>query len=148
MTDYNQDYFFIRSDNVNNTRLPSLVPDTNTGERRFHYEPEPTGSAPLIFSNGWKEEFRRRGVRDDLTDILFDGNNFMVRERLLQYEIPNLHIHPAIYIDDRDEWHEDYWYLTFSELLTAGIETRRTMMTTRLWRAARYASVEYSQRRG
>ncbi|MEJ7807501.1 MAG: hypothetical protein WKG03_16450 [Telluria sp.] len=25
-------------------------------------------------------------------------------------------MHPAIYIDDRDNWHEDYWYLTFTEL--------------------------------
>jgi hypothetical protein len=121
MTDYNQDYFFIRSDDVANTRLPSLSADTNTRERRFRYEPEPVGSAPLIFSNGWKEEYLKRGVKDDVTDILFDGNNFMVRdhmrEKLLQLDIPNLHIHPAIYIDDRDEWHEDYWYLTFSKLL-------------------------------
>ena len=54
-----------------------------------------------------------------MADILFDGANFIVRspihDRLLAYDIPNLGIHPSIYIDDRDVWHEDYWYLAFTE---------------------------------
>lgn len=121
MTDHNSQYFFIRADNVNNTRLPSLCPDTNTSERRFRYDPEPIGSAPLIFTNGWKEEYLQRGIKDDVTDVLFDGNNFAVRDRirrqLLELNVPHLHIHPTIYIDDSGQWHEDYWYLTFSKLL-------------------------------
>ena len=24
-------------------------------------------------------------------------------------------MHPAIYIDDNEKWHEDYWYLTFTK---------------------------------
>lgn len=120
MTKHHEDYFFIRSDRTNNPRLPAMFPDTNTAERGFRYVPEPPGSAPLIFTNGWKEEFKQRGVRDDVADILFDASNLVVRdhirERLLHLEIPNLYIHPAVYIDDRGEWHEDYWYLTFANV--------------------------------
>jgi hypothetical protein len=25
-------------------------------------------------------------------------------------------MHPAVYIDDNDKWHEDYWYLTFTKI--------------------------------
>ncbi|PLK46935.1 hypothetical protein C0V76_19345 [Uliginosibacterium sp. TH139] len=45
-------------------------------------------------------------------DIIVDDN---IRERLLNYDFPNLHIYPSIYIDDQDQWHEDRWYLTFTE---------------------------------
>jgi hypothetical protein len=119
MTKFDHDYFFIRSDAANN-RLPFLKADLNTQERHHDFQPQPMGSAPLVFVNGMKEDFRERRVKADVTDILFNGSNFMVRdhmrEQLLQFDIPNLHIHPAIYIDDSDDWHEDYWFLTFSTL--------------------------------
>lgn len=117
MNNYDHDYFFIRLDD-NNERLPYLRPDTNTSERRFRNRAQPPGSAPLIFTNALKQDFRDAGKKDDAADILFESSNFVVRdhirERLLQYEIPNMHIHPAVYIDDRDKWHENYWFLVFT----------------------------------
>jgi hypothetical protein len=115
MSSYDDDYFFILKDD--NPRLPSLKPDTNTAERRYDVEPPAMGSAPLIFSNAWKDENLRDGLKDDVADILFEGANFMVRdhirERLLAADLPGLTIHPAIYIDDAGNWHEDFWFLTF-----------------------------------
>jgi hypothetical protein len=120
MKNYNQEYYFIEKDE-SNERLPSLLPDRNTQDRRFRHENEQPGSPPLVFSNGWKHENLKNRTKDVIADILFDGSNFMVkgyiRERLLNYDISNLNIHPAIYIDDRDTWHEDYWYLTFTRLI-------------------------------
>jgi len=50
---------------------------------------------------------------------LFDGANPVVRsgirEKLLNYDIPNLHMHPTVYIHDDGKWHEDLWYLTLTE---------------------------------
>jgi hypothetical protein len=52
---------------------------------------------------------------------MFDGFNPVVhtpiRNKLLHFNIPNLEIQPAIYVDDWGKWHENYWYLTFTEEL-------------------------------
>jgi hypothetical protein len=114
MSKYDDEYFFIRSDD-DNERLPALTPDTNTNERRYAQQRPAPGSAPLIFTNGWKEEFAARRVKDEVADILFEGVNFIVRdhirERLLALEIPHLYMHPAVYIDDLGNWHEDFWFV-------------------------------------
>jgi hypothetical protein len=114
MSDYDQDYFFIRGDE-DNERRPALKPDMNTSERRYAQFPPPPGSAPLIFTNAFRDEFLADGVKDEACDILFDGIYFIVRdhirERLLQLDIPEVFLHPAVYIDDRGNWHEDYWFV-------------------------------------
>ena len=73
----------------------------------------------MRFLNGWREKRLAQGIRTKAQDVLFQGTNLVVRdrvrERLLRYRIPALHVHPSIYIDDQDEWHEDYWYLTFAD---------------------------------
>jgi hypothetical protein len=115
MSKYDQDYFFVVKDN-RDERLPELAATDSTENRQYQHQRQPVGSAPLIFTNGWREDNLENKVKDTLADILFDGADLMVRshirERLLNYEIPNLAIHPAVYIDDREVWHEDYWYLT------------------------------------
>ena len=118
MSKYDKDYFLIVRDS-NDERLPELAATDNTENRQYRYERQPVGSAPLVFSNGWKEDNLKAKVKDTVADILFDGSNFMVRspirERLLAYDFPYLAIHPSIYIDDRDVRHEDYWYLAFTQ---------------------------------
>ncbi len=118
MTDYDSEYFFIRKPR-REPKYPFLVPDKNTEGRRYRYEKQVPGSAPLVFTNGNKDDNKNAGVTSVTPDILFAGADMVVRgeirEKLLPLEIPNLSIHPAIYIDDKDQWHEDYWYLTFTE---------------------------------
>lgn len=118
MSKYDQDYFLVVKDSEDQ-RLPELAATDNTESRLYRYERQPIGSAPLVFSNGWKEDNLQAKVKDTVADILFDGSNLMVagriREHLVAYDIPDLGIHPAIYIDDRDVWHEDYWYLAFAQ---------------------------------
>lgn len=118
MSKYNNEYFFIRQPR-NSDHLPFLCPDINTEDRTFRFEAQPPGSPPLVFFNGWKKENLQQGIRDVATKILFNGSNLVVdtsiREKLIPLEVPNLFLHPAIYIDDRDNWHENYWYMTFTQ---------------------------------
>lgn len=119
MSKYDQDYFSIVKD-TKDERLPELAATDNTENRQFQFARQPVGSAPLVFTNGWREDNLENKVKDTVADILFDGADFMVkshiRERLLAYDIPHLAIHPAVYIDDREVWHEDYWYFTFTDV--------------------------------
>lgn len=114
MSKFNDHYFFIRPDE-SNERLPFLTPDVNTCERRYTEHPVSPGSAPLIFSNGWKAEFAARGIKEDVADVLFEGLGFIVRDhirdRLLSLDLCEVHLHPAVYIDDSGNWHEDYWFV-------------------------------------
>ena len=120
MNDYDQQYYFVRSAD-NDIRPPDLSPDVNTEDRKFRYQQQPMGSAPLVFTNGAKEYRQKNRIRTVKVppDILFDGSNLMVRSRireaLLEFDIDHLHMHPAIYIHDDGKWHEDYWYMTFTE---------------------------------
>lgn len=120
MNHYNDEYFFIRK-SKNNDFLPFLEPDVNTENRRFRFEVQPAGSPPLVFHNTWKEENKKRGIHAATPSVLFEGDDLVVntaiRDSLLIADIPHLAMHPAIYIDDQEEWHENYWFLTFTNWL-------------------------------
>lgn len=118
MSNYEQQYYILSSARVNG--IPFLGPDENTAERNFSFERQPVGSAPLVFGNKEKERYRAEGVKDVVSAILFHGNNLVVRtsirDALLDLNVPNMCMHPAIFVDDGDKWHEGYWYVTFTEL--------------------------------
>jgi hypothetical protein len=120
------EYYFVlkpRQDDSVRDLIPSLSPDEDTAKLPFRYQRIPFGSKPLVFENGAKELFQKRGYTTvkNLPDVLFDGSNPVVRsalrEKLLALEIPTLELQPAIYIDDWGKWHEDFWYLTFTSRL-------------------------------
>lgn len=116
-------YFFIldpQQDFVERDLFPFLSPDEDTAALPYSYEKLPLGSKPLKFHNGNKDYVQRRGyttIRKP-PDVLFSGSNPLVRsdlrEKLLGLDIPNLELQPAIFVDDWNEWHEDYWFLTFT----------------------------------
>lgn len=118
MSDYTQQYYILRAEKKDN--IPFLGPDENTVERVFGFEQQPVGSPPLIFKNSLKERLAADRIKEFIGSILFHGNNLVVktaiRDALLDLDVPNMFMHPAIYIDDRDVWHEDYWYCTFTSL--------------------------------
>ncbi|NVM79945.1 hypothetical protein FHW83_005787 [Duganella sp. SG902] len=111
------EYYFIRK--PDDDRLPFLVPDENTEDRCFRFEPQPQGSPPLVFHNGWRDLQRKNKIVGVTPDILFAGADLVVRdairERLLEHRIPSMHMHPVVYIDNAGQWHEDFWYLTFAD---------------------------------
>jgi hypothetical protein len=118
MRNYEEQYYILRA--AKGDQVPYLGPDENTVERNCSFERQPVGSAPLVFTNTERERNLAERVKDAVAPILFHGSNPLVssaiRDALLAYDIPDMFMHPAIYIDDRDKWHEGYWYLTFTEL--------------------------------
>lgn len=121
MSDLAQQYFFlIRPDNE---ALPYLQPTDETANLNFRFEQMPLGMKPLMFFNGIADMQKENKIAPlkSLPDILFSGTDLVVRDRirekLLKADIPNLAPQASIYIDEKDKWHEDYWYLTFTDRL-------------------------------
>lgn len=117
MSKYNDDYFFILK--KQDDGIPYLVPDKNTENRDYGYRQQPLGSPPLVFHNGWKEQNKKNKIDGLTPHVLFCGRDLVVKKAiydvLVGIEIPDLHLHPAIYIDNKEKWHEDYWYMTFTK---------------------------------
>jgi len=119
MSQFDHEYFFV--ERPNNECLPILSPDKDTVAKPFRYEKLPLGQKPLIFYNGLLEDCLKNGLMpiDPPPDVLFSVGDLVVREHIAKklddLEIPNLAIQPAIYIDHKKKWHEDYWFLTFTK---------------------------------
>jgi hypothetical protein len=111
---YEDEYYFIRK--PRDTKVPSLQADDDTSRLNYSFEAFPL-DPPLVFVNSWKERNLAKGIRELISDILFEGSDMIVsdkiRNRLLGHEVPSLHMYPSVYIDDQDRWHEKYWYMTF-----------------------------------
>lgn len=112
--------FFVPKDDARGN-LPFLVPDADTAQRRYVKCPPSVKSAPLIFSNGWKEEFAARRIKEYVADVLFDATTCIVRghlrERLVEFELPYVYFHPSVYIDDVGNPHLDFWYVGIQNYL-------------------------------
>lgn len=116
---FEDEYYFI-SKPKSSPRLPSLMPDERTAQLNYDFEALPSWQRPLKFFNAWRDDCRKQGIKTLVPPVLFDGTDMVVdhkcRLRLVRYgDIPNLHIHPAVYVDDQDHQHENYWFLTFTD---------------------------------
>lgn len=118
MNDLTQQYYIVRRAKGEN--VPILGTDEVTMQRNFSFERQPVGATPIVFRNHDRQNNLASGLKEFVAPILFHANNLVVRtsirESLLDLDIPGMYMHPSIYIDDLDNWHEDYWYLTFTEL--------------------------------
>lgn len=119
MKKYESQYYFLRKPG-GDERIPSLSPDDDTLSRNYDFEVPPIGSPPFVFFNGGKEynDKRRISPLRKIPAILFDGSNLLIpgfmREALLELDISDLHMHPAVYVHDDGKWYEDYWYMIFT----------------------------------
>jgi hypothetical protein len=119
MSAFNKEYFFILL--PEDEHIPRPSPDDDTAAKPYAYKVQPIGQKPFIFHNGALDWQRERDIvpMDPPPKVMFDGSDMMVvyeiAKELRDYEIPNLAIQPAIYIDHKDQWHENYWFLTFTE---------------------------------
>jgi hypothetical protein len=109
---FNKEYFIISR--PDDDRLPAPSPDADAAENR--YKVQPLGAKPLIFREGFPED---ETIYNNLPDIIQDGFDILVineiAEKLRDMDIPNLAVQPAIFIDHKKKWHENYWYLTFTK---------------------------------
>lgn len=74
--------------------------------------------SPLKFTNGWRKENKDEGVIERVGEVLFFGSKIIISERIRDNIIElaggvgiNAKFYPAIYINDNDEWCENYWYV-------------------------------------
>lgn len=120
MTSFDQDYFIIRKVRRRD-EVPSLSADDTTVSRAHNYSRQDPTSPPFTFVNGAREYNEKRGVKSVavLPEILFEGSNMLVKhdvkETLDTFGIPNLCMHPAIYIHDDGTRYDDFWYIAFDE---------------------------------
>lgn len=116
---YDQDYFILRE--AENDAIPEMTPDAATANLPYSRRVMPAGGKPLMFHNGLLDWQKRRGVTplDPPPGVLFDGTAPLVdderAEKLQALSLPNIALNAAIYIDHKDEWHENYWYVAFLE---------------------------------
>jgi hypothetical protein len=119
MSKFDKEYFFLRR--TDDDRFSILTPDEDTVAKEYSYKAQSMGQKPFIFYNGILDLQQARGVEPaDPSDVLFNGSDVLVREKIAdklwgEYDIPNMAIQPAIYIDHKKKWHEDFWFLTFTE---------------------------------
>jgi hypothetical protein len=60
MANWDNEYFFVLK--PTGDRSPFLVPDGYTEGKGFGFEPQPFGSPPLVFMNGWRNENTKEGI--------------------------------------------------------------------------------------
>lgn len=120
MNDFNEEYYLIGKVPMRDD-IPSLTASGDTVDRDYNYARQSSSSLPLTFVNGAKAYNARRGIQSVRVppEILFNGSNMLVktdvRDELLELDIPNLCLHPSIYVHDDGNRYEDYWYVAFTE---------------------------------
>jgi hypothetical protein len=121
MNSFNREYLFILQ--PEDECLPSLTPDKDTALKPYDWEMLSPEEKPPTFFNGGYEMQKRKKVTpiDPVPDILFSGNSLLVvtaiADKLRDLNIKNLAIQPAIYIDHKNNHHDNYWLLTFTKSL-------------------------------
>lgn len=117
MNKYNEQYYIARKP-FNDNQL-HIKADRKTAERDYFYKKMVLGEAPLFFENSYKEEDKDKGIKRSITDVLLDSSDLLVcnkiRNELIQYEIDGMQFYPSVYIDDDNNWNENYWFLNFYE---------------------------------
>lgn len=100
--DYDREYFFLRKPDA--ARFPFLFPDEDTQDRDFRFARQAPDSPPLIFTNAWADENKRRRISTVTPKVLFDGTDIAVHtsiyEQLIGLDLPGVYMHPSVYIDD------------------------------------------------
>lgn len=122
MTDYNEQYYISLVPAGDDILFPKL--QKRSAKSRYRIRKYDTNQGPLFFENCWREEDKRMGVkRDPLPDILVEGSELIVPPVLKEYlqhtSIVGMQFVHAIYVDDDDHWHENYWAMNFYERIAA-----------------------------
>ncbi len=113
MNNFNDEYYIAFRPSGDNQIY--IKPDLKTAMRKYHFKKLNYGEAPLIFLNGFRDEDNNKWP---VTDLFVDTSGVLIndslRVELNKYDISYMQIYPSIYIDDKDNHHDNtYWYLGF-----------------------------------
>jgi len=126
MTAYDECYYILQRPHGDDQVC--AVADQKTANRGYHYRQLQAGESPLFFENGYRDKDKNAWP---VTNMLVTGPGFLVtnaiREKLKFLNIDNMQIYPAVYIDDADTWHENYWFVGFYEELDCWDRQRSTV---------------------
>lgn len=117
MTNYNEQYYICAVPSGGDHLFVGRQSKTASG--RFWCEKPTDGGPPLYFHNSNKENDLVDGNRWPITEVLYCTKSILVKhvlyEKLKMHKPSGMTFHPAVYIDDEGEWHDDYLYLVFHE---------------------------------
>lgn len=115
MTSIGDEYYFAFRPDVE--EIPILQADDKARAMKYRYHDLSAGGAPLRFANGFRAEFLAQGMIENITDILHDAPfcliNADLHAELQQFPTRGLNLYPAVYIDNQNQYHENYWFTNF-----------------------------------
>ena len=110
-----QDQYFIIKKPLAD-EYPNLKVDKTFARTRFKISMPSAEDETLKFTNRWRDDNHRDNITETIEDVLFNGVYFLIRDNLYQkFQEKKLYktgYYPSVYIDDKDQWHEDYWFVT------------------------------------
>ena len=110
-----QDQYFIIKKPLAD-EYPNLKVDKAFARTRFKISMPSPEDGTLKFTNMWRDDNHRDNITETIEDVLFNGVYFLIRDNLYQKfhkkKLYKTGYYPAVYIDDQDQWHEDYWFVT------------------------------------
>ena len=118
MNKYNEQYYLL----FNSAKQPSyLKPLRKTVDRDYEYKKLQLAGGPAFFENAYKEENRKAGIKQPIYDLMDSSGHYLISDRLYEkmkhFDIANMQFFPAVFIDDDDQWHENYVLTNYYDLL-------------------------------
>lgn len=114
MTEFNEEYYIAIE--VESPVYPTLIPQASTADRPYGRK-ELGNGPPLMFFDGFKDEYIASGIKETVCDVLFEGSDLIVssklKEEIEQYNIDNLQFYPVIYKGNDGTWYDSFWFLNF-----------------------------------
>ncbi|CAH1526949.1 conserved hypothetical protein [Vibrio jasicida] len=116
MSQYNEQYFIVFKSYDENTLY--LSPQKHSAMRDYEFT-KLSGSEPMFFENGYREEDLSRGVSRPIKDahlaIAYPVFTNEIRKSLGQVDNKCFQLFPAVIVDDSGKYHEDYWVFNVFE---------------------------------
>jgi len=118
MNKYNEQYYILFNDVKQSSYLKPL---RKTTDRDYEYKKLHIAGGPAFFENAFKEEDRDAGKKHPVYDLMDSSGHYLISDRIYEkmnhYEIAYMQFFPAVFIDDDDQWHENYVFTNFYDLL-------------------------------
>ncbi|ODB37472.1 hypothetical protein BB427_13360 [Pseudoalteromonas sp. BMB] len=113
--DYNNEYYLILKKYGKDTLYPRAL--QKSADRDYEFEQLVWGKEPLFFENAYRDKDNANGVIRPIPSVLLDATipivSSKIRERLKLFNFVGMQLYPAVYIDDGDNYHEDFWCMNF-----------------------------------
>ncbi|WP_425315785.1 imm11 family protein [Vibrio owensii] len=116
MNHYNEKYYIVFEKYDENTLY--LKPQKHSAMRDYEFT-KLSGSEPMFFENGYREEDAARGVSRSLKKAHLDSTypviTVEIKKSLGKVENEYFQLFPAVIVDDSGKYHEEYWVFNVFE---------------------------------